>query len=175
MKRIRIFLFCGTLFAVVSAINAQGPKEEPAVRKVLDDFHETLRARDFKTFGQCFAADAEFVNVTATLAKGRDEIVKMHERAMNIVYKGIDFRSLEAKTPEPVVTVRFLRPDVAIAHIQPVPGANPAAEAAAAAMHVQRLKDSRGVMIFVLSKHDGTWLIDSAQNSVWGLVPAAPK
>jgi uncharacterized protein (TIGR02246 family) len=166
---------CALLLAAGSALNAQDhPRDEQAVRKVLLDFHEALVGRDFKAFGQCLADDAEFVNVTATLAKGREEIVKMHERAMDVVYKDIDFKALEAQMPEPVVTVRFLRADVVIAHTQPVQGDNPAGDRAAAAMHVQRSKDSRQVMISVLSKHGGKWLIDAVQNTVWGLAPTAP-
>ena len=169
-------MVCAALLGAGSAMNAEDrPQEEQAVRKVLQDFHEALAARDFKAFGQCLADDAEFVNVTATLAKGRDEIVEMHERAMNVVYKDIDFKALEAKMPEPVVTVRFLRPDVAIAHTRPVQGDSPAADAAAAAMHVQRSKDSRQVMISVLSKHGGKWLIDAVQNTVSGLAPTPAK
>jgi uncharacterized protein (TIGR02246 family) len=176
MKLIRILLVCASLSGTVRVVDAQGPREDQAIRKVLRDFHDALNARDFKKFGECLADDAEFVNVTATLAKGRDEIVKMHERALNVVYKGIDFKALEANTPEPVVTIRFIRPDVAIVHSQIAPGDSQAAEAAAAAMHMQKPgKDSRQVVISVLSKHGDKWLIDSAQNTVWGLAPTAPK
>jgi uncharacterized protein (TIGR02246 family) len=174
MKLTSIFAMCLALGAT-GAINAQtNLTEEQAVRKVLQDFHQALNARDFKAFGDCLADDAEFVNVTATYAKGRDEIVKMHERAMNVVYKDIDFKALEAEMPGPVETIRFLRPDVAIAHSE-IAGDCPPCDAAAAAMHVQRPKDSRQVMISVLSKHGGKWLIDAVQNTVGGIVPAAPK
>jgi uncharacterized protein (TIGR02246 family) len=112
-------------------------------------------ARDFTAFGQFFAEDAEFVNVSARYAKGRDEIVK-----------------LQAKMPQPVLTVRFLRPDIAIVHMEVAPGDCPPCAAAAAAMRQKPGKDSREVMSWVLSKHGGRWLIDAAQNTVWGLVPA---
>lgn len=142
--------------------------EEQAVRKLLREAHAALNERDLKAFGQCFAGDAEFVNVTASYAKGREEIVKMHERAVNVVFKDVDFKSLEAKTPEPVTTIRFLRPDVAIAHIQLDPGDCPPCAAAAAAMHNPKPgKGSRQVMSWVVSKHGDRWLIDAAQNTVW--------
>jgi uncharacterized protein (TIGR02246 family) len=169
-------LVCAVLTGAVSVIHAQGNAEdERTVRKVLRDVHDALSARDLKAFGQFFAEDAEFVNVSASYAKGREEIVKMHDRAVNVVFKGIDFKALEAKAPEPVVTLRFLRPDVAIAHIQLDPGDCPPCAAAAAAMHNQPpAKGSRQVMTWVLSKHEDRWLIDSGQNTVWGLVPAPP-
>jgi uncharacterized protein (TIGR02246 family) len=177
MKLTPIFVMCVALFGAAGAINGQtNPKEEQAVRKVLRDFHEVMNARDLKAFAQFFAEDAEFVNVTATYAKGRDAIVKMHDRAFNVVFKDVDFKSLDAKMPEPVVTIRFLRPDIAIVHNQIDPGDCPPCAAAAAAMGMPKPgKDSRQVMIFVLSKHAGNWLIDAVQTTVWGLVPPAPQ
>jgi uncharacterized protein (TIGR02246 family) len=176
MNPITVRVLCGVLLIAVRIVNAQGgSQEEQAVRKVLRDFHDAQAARDFEAFSQCLAEDAEFVNVSATYAKGRDEIVKMHERAMNVVFKGIDFKSLEAMMAEPIVTVRFLRPDVAIVHYQVDPGDCPPCAAAAAAMHSQPPgKGSRQVMTWVLSKHGDRWLIDSGQNTVWGLVPEPP-
>jgi uncharacterized protein (TIGR02246 family) len=92
MKPITIGVVCTALLGAVSVINAQGSVEdEQAVRKVLRDVHATLSARDLKAFGDFFAEDAEFVNVSASYAKGREEIIRMHDRAVNVVFKGIDF------------------------------------------------------------------------------------
>jgi uncharacterized protein (TIGR02246 family) len=154
--------------------------DEQAVRKVLRDVHNAQNERDFKAFGQFFAEDAEWVNVSATYVKGRDEIVKLHERALNGVFKDIDFKALEAKMPEPVVVLRFLRPDVVIAHIQQDPGDCPPCAAASAAMRARDgqapaapAKGSRQVSSLVLSKHDGRWLIDRGQVTVW-MAPVTP-
>ena len=100
----------------------------------------------------------------------------MHDRAVNVVFKDIDFKALEAKMPEPTPTIRFLRPDVAIVHIQVDPGDCPPCAAASAAMHQPPpRKGSRQVMSWVLSKHGDEWLIDLGQNTVWSLVTAPPK
>jgi len=176
MKTVRILMVCATLAA--GALQAQSnTAEEQAIRKVLRGMHDALDARDFKAFGQFFAEDAEFVNVTATLAIGRDAIVELHIRSQNGVFKGIDWKSLEAQMPERVVSIRFLRPDVAIAHVQLDPGDCPPCAAAATAMHAPKpAKGSRQVMSSVLSKHGDQWLIDLVQNNVWIRpdTPAAP-
>jgi uncharacterized protein (TIGR02246 family) len=173
MKPIQIVTVYAALLGGVIIMNAQrSGDDEQAVRKVLHDVFEAQNVRDLKAFGQFFALDAEFVNVTATYAKGRDEIVRMHDRAMNVVFKDVDFKSLLATTPEPVYAVRFLRPDVAIVHYQVDPAECPPCAAASAAMHGPKPgKGSRQVMSWVLSKHGGQWLIDSVQNTVW-IVPA---
>ena len=181
MKSMALLAACAAVLGSANAIRAQGNAgDEQAVRQVLRNVREAQSARDFKKFGQFFAEDAEFVNVSATYAKGRDAVVKMHERALNGVFKNVDFKALEAQMPEPSLAVRFLRPDVAIVHMELAPGECPPCRAAAEAMHMAPPnKDARQVMIWVLSKHDGQWLIDAAQNTVSGLTPnppaAAPK
>ena len=177
MKRtLSVAAVCAVVLSQAIAQRMAG--DEQAVLKVLRDFREALSARDLKALGQTLAEDAEFVNVSGSYAKGREEIVKMHERAVNVVFKDIDFKALEAKNPEPAMTIRFLRPDVAIVHIQIDPADCPPCAAASAAMHQpQPGKGSRQVMGWVVSKHGDQWLIDAGQNTVW-IVPtprAAPK
>ncbi len=169
MKIVRLLTVCATLAAGAGALQAQSSAaEEQAIRKVLRRMSDALDARDFKAFGQFFAEDAEFVNVTATLAKGRDAIVELHVKSQNGVFKGIDWKSFEAQMPERVIAVRFLRPDVAIAHNQLDPGECPPCIAASAAMRGPKpTKGSRQVMSCVLSKHGDQWLIDLVQNNVW--------
>ena len=169
MKTIRLLVAGAMLAASAGALQAQGSAaDEQAIRKVFKGFMDALNAHDFKTFGQFFAEDAEFVNVTATLAKGREAIVELHVRSQNGVFKGIDWKSLEAQMPERVVSIRFLRPDVAITHTQLDPGDCPPCAAASAAMHAPKpAKGSRQVMSSVLSKHGDQWLIDLVQNNVW--------
>jgi uncharacterized protein (TIGR02246 family) len=181
MKSTPITLLFGALLANPFAIKAQpNAADEQAIRKVLRDTSNAQSGRDFKAFGQFFAEDAEFVNVSATYAKGRDEIVKLHEKALYGVFKDIDFKALTAKMPEPVVVLRFLRPDVVIAHIQQDPGDCPPCAAASAAMRSRDgqapaapVKGSRQVNSWVLSKHDGRWLIDNVQVTVW-MAPVTP-
>jgi uncharacterized protein (TIGR02246 family) len=164
---------CAVMLSTTSRLKAQTMSDEQAVRKVLQDFHDALNARDLKAFDKLFAEDAEFVNVSASYAKGREEIIKMHDRAVNVVFKDVDFKALP-KGPEPVTTIRFLRPDVAIVHMQVDPANCPGCAAASAAMHQpQPGKGSQQVMVWVVSKHGDRWLIDLGQNTV-RIVPASP-
>ena len=70
----RIFSVVSVFAAVLGAasgLNAQRvADDEQAVRKVLRDVHATLSARDLKAFGQLFAEDAEFVNVSGVIREG---------------------------------------------------------------------------------------------------------
>lgn len=169
MKTARLLMTYATLAAIAGGLHAQrSAADEQAIRKVLRGMADALNARDFKAFGEFFANDADFVNVTASLARGRDEIVKLHATSQNGVFKDVDFKSLEAQMPERVITVRFLRPDVAIAQNQLDPGECPPCIAAAEAMHAPKpAKGSRQMMSVVLSKHGNQWLIDLVQNNVW--------
>jgi uncharacterized protein (TIGR02246 family) len=63
---------------LVPAANAQGQSPDEAVTRALGCFADGWNRHDMTAFGQCFAADADFVNVTAQWWKGRSAIQKNH-------------------------------------------------------------------------------------------------
>jgi uncharacterized protein (TIGR02246 family) len=109
-------------------------------------FAETWNQHDMTAMATLFAEDADFVNVVGMYWKGRDQIRQEHA-----------IRS---------VTVRFVNPDVALAHIK-------------WALEGDRDPDGtsrprrEGVMSWVVTKREGEWQIASSHNTN-ARQPAAP-
>jgi ketosteroid isomerase-like protein len=101
--------------------------DEHAVTQAIHCFPDTWNRRDMAAFGQCFAADADFVNVTAIWWKGRPAIEKNHAFLLGT----IDASETMDVTLEPrlygvfkdttltftVHEVRFLRPEIGLARV----------------------------------------------------------
>ena len=139
------------------------PNDTDVVRKAVEGFATAWNHHDMDAFGQLFAPDADFVNVTGVLMKGREGIQMHHAWSHGAIPKttqvpgtlaanyGI-FKNSTMKFD--AVDVRFLRGDVALAHVK-----------------WKLLGDTRtsiprrGVFLFVLTRGKGGWQIASAQNT----------
>jgi len=138
------------------------PNESEDVRKAVAGFATTWNAHDMDAFGKLFAPDADFVNVGGLRMVGRQDIQLHHAWSHgaisketfpngNPAYYGI-FKHSTMKFNQ--VDVRFLRKDVAIALV-----------------NFELLGDARtptprlGMLLFVLTRQDGGWLIAAAQNT----------
>jgi len=122
------------------------------VEFVLSSLIESWNRRDVKTLASYFAEDADFVNVLGTRMQGRTVIEAQHKR----LHEGI-FRHTVLR--EVATTVRFVRDDVAVAHLQwemtgaePVPGWN-----------VPELR--RGIFSYILVRQNDGWRITAAHNT----------
>lgn len=144
--------------------HAQAVPDVAPIRHTVAMFADAWNRHDMKAFGQLFAPDADFVNVQGVWWKGRAEIELHHAYSHGTISKS------EAATLNPQlrhygmfrhstmafqsITVRLIRPDLAIAHVS------------------WRLTgDSRttvartGMLTFVLAPTNGRWLIVAAQNT----------
>ena len=72
---------------------------------------DAWNAHDGKAFATPFAADADYVVVNGTYIKGRDAIEQGHTQIFTTFYK-------ESRNAATFKGVRFLRPDVAVAHVE---------------------------------------------------------
>jgi uncharacterized protein (TIGR02246 family) len=108
------------LFAVATAVLAAplsaGPpkvvhREEATIRRMATRFAETWNAHDMDAMAALFAEDADFVNVAGMHWRGRRQIRDEHARLHELQFKN------STLTVERV-TVRFLEPGVALAHIE---------------------------------------------------------
>ncbi len=134
------------------------------VRNVVAGFATSWDRHDMDAFGKLFAPDAEFVNVAGDLWTGRQSIQAQHAYAHGVIpvdspgftdadrpYYGI-FKGSTMKFDQ--IDVRFLRNDVAVAHV-----------------HWELLGDARtrnprrGMFLYVLTRESGTWYIAVAQNT----------
>lgn len=143
-------------FALASAAHAQtaadspgakdSAQDEAAIRAVVRAVEAAWNAHDGKAFAAPFAADADYVVVNGTYLKGREAIERGHTQIFTTFYK-------ESRNAATVKGVRFLRPDVAVAHIEwnmePRPGADRA----------------RALNTMVMTKEGGTWSIAAFHNT----------
>jgi uncharacterized protein (TIGR02246 family) len=153
MKRIATALFLTFTLAVVAhAQPAAGPgsssQDEAAVRAIVRSVQDAWNAHDGKAFAAAFAADADYVVVNGTYVKGREEIERGHAQIFSTIYK-------DSRNAATVRGVRFLRPDVALAHVE----WNLEFKSGGETMKAQ------AVNTLVLTKDGGRWSIAAFQNT----------
>jgi ketosteroid isomerase-like protein len=137
------------------------PNNEEAVRQVVSGFVDAWNHHDMEAFGKLFTPDADFVNVAGAWWQGREAIQMHHAYSHGTIpadtqgeplpYYGI-FKTSTLRFTQ--MDVRFLRKDVAVVHVS-----------------MELLGDTRtpnprhSTATFVLTRHDGKWLIAAAQNT----------
>ncbi len=124
-------------------------QKEQDVRKVLANFVDIWNRSEVKTsFGKLFTSDADFVVLSGTYLKGRDEIVAHHTK----IRTGIHGDSHLVWNP---VRVKFIRPEVATAEV---------------ATEITFGGEKRNTFAtIVLVQENSQWLIASMENTmVWG-------
>jgi uncharacterized protein (TIGR02246 family) len=152
MQSLSAILVCAVVFAGSVATWAQiNAKEEAAVRGVVSNFAESWNRPGMPGFSDLFTDDADFVVITGKWLKGRTEIVSYHKDLLETLYKGSHL------TPD-AVTVRFLQPDVAVAH---------------ANWDVSYTRDGieqkrTALMTLTFTKQAGKWQIAAAHNTLTG-------
>ena len=82
-------------------------EDEAAIRELFDRSENAWERADPDLFASVFAEDADFINITATPLRGRQEIAEHHARLWATIYKG-------SKGIRGPMRVRFIRPDVAL-------------------------------------------------------------
>ena len=115
----RIKLLAVAVIAFVSlgvlASNAQTPQnsstDEAAIRQIVQQVQDGWNAHDGKAFAAPFAPDADYVVVNGMNLKGREIIEKGHTAIFTTIYK-------DSRNVGTVKSIRFLRPDVAVVHIE---------------------------------------------------------
>lgn len=158
------------LFAVVvllpfvpanSALAA--PTDEAGVRNVVAGFATAWNNHDMDSFGKLFAPDADFVNVTGILMKGRQEIQAHHAWSHGAIPESTHvphtlpknygiFKNSRMKFD--AIDVRFLQMDVALAHVNWELSGD-----------ARSSTPRRGVFLFVLTRGNQGWQIATAQNT----------
>lgn len=86
-------------------------KDEDAIRQVVKQVEDGWNAHDGKAFAAPFATDADYVVVNGMRVTGREEIEKGHTGIFTTIYK-------DSHNVATVKSVRFLRPDVAVVHVE---------------------------------------------------------
>jgi uncharacterized protein (TIGR02246 family) len=124
--------------------------DEAAVRAIVNGFEVAWNNHDMDAFAMLFAADADFVNVIGQRWIGRDAIKKAHAASHATLFKTSTLKIEDT-------TIRFLKPDVAIARsVWTLSGLT---------NNGQIAPNRTGILTHVLVKADGHWLIAVSQNT----------
>ncbi len=114
LKSLALIVFAFLSFGALAS-NAQTPQssstDEAALRQIVQQVQDGWNAHDGKAFAAPFATDADYVIVNGMKIKGREEIEKGHTQIFTTIYK-------DSHNVGTVKSVRFLRPDVAVVHVE---------------------------------------------------------
>jgi uncharacterized protein (TIGR02246 family) len=99
-----------SIFGGASQSHAQNPgtpEDEAYLRAIIVKITDAFNRHETKASSQLYAPDADFVNVAGQLTRGPAEIEKFGAAAHSTRLKDATIKTLN-------VTIRFIRPDVAI-------------------------------------------------------------
>jgi uncharacterized protein (TIGR02246 family) len=142
-----IFLLSGPAFGQTRAVNP----DEAAIRRMATRFAETWNEHDMDGMADLFSDDADFVNVGGERLHGRQRIRDVHAQRHRMQFR-------ESVLTIQTVVVRFLEPDVAVAHIAWDLKGDRDADGTSRAPR-------QGLVSWVVTKRQGTWRIESAHNT----------
>jgi uncharacterized protein (TIGR02246 family) len=126
-------------------------EEEKAVTAVVQGFADAWNRHDMDALANLFAEDADFVNVRGARWIGRPAIKGNHAAAHATIFKTSELHIQDT-------SVRFLKPDVAIARsLWELTGLTAGSGTTAPPRH--------GILTHVLMKVKGKWLIEVTQNT----------
>jgi uncharacterized protein (TIGR02246 family)/steroid delta-isomerase-like uncharacterized protein len=134
---------------------AQSPSihnDEVGIRKIIAETTEAFNRHDAKAFTRYYTRDAELVTVRGERMKGAAEIEKGLAKIFATRAKGVTLKTLD-------ISVRFIKPDVAVAHVT-----NELSGLASAAGEL--LPPHLELSIRVLVKDQGRWLVTAFHNTI---------
>jgi|ERR1700722_487752 len=154
--RMTIFLFAGisSILAAATHGSAQSNvtgEDETAIRSVIVDMTNGFNNHDSVAASRMYTEDADFTNVTGRQAKGAAEIEKF-------LASGFKTRLRAATQETKDVTVRFIRPDVAIVHVTNQISGFLAADGSTEASHNE-------LSLRVFQKQNGMWRVVAFHNT----------
>jgi uncharacterized protein (TIGR02246 family) len=120
--------------------------DEAAIRSAVQQIQDGWNAHDGKAFAAPFAPDADYVIVNGRFAKGREAIEAGHVWIFSTIYK-------DSHNVGTVKSIRFLRPDVAVVHVEWNMVIQPGAE------------NNPAMATMVMTKDGGNWSIAAFQNT----------
>ncbi len=130
------------------------PADRSAIEAIVGGLEAAWNGGDGGRFGAAFAADADFVTIRAEHSRGREAIAAGHEAIFRTIYAG-------SRNRYSVESLRLLRPDVALVHVDSV---LEAPSGPLAGRHTAKFSA-------VLTREAGGWQIASLHNT---LTPPAP-
>jgi uncharacterized protein (TIGR02246 family) len=148
---IKILVTFAFLVLAFSSVDASQQADESEIRRIQARWDDAWNRHDIKALGALVAEDIRFVNVAGNVLNGRDEFEKLQTRTHATQFKD----SVRTVTG---TDIKFLTPEIAVAHVQ---------------WGMKGDKDAdgtprpprNGVMMQVLVKRSGAWIIVAVQNT----------
>lgn len=142
--------FLSIFFALTAAVCLAQNNDEKEIKELQDRQATAWNEHDATAYANLFTADGEVVNVVGWWWKDRKEIETKLKAAFAFVFK-------ESKLTITDVSIRIIKPDIAIAHVQwTMTGAKTPPNIP---------EPKQGTQLQVLKKQEGRWLIFSFQNT----------
>lgn len=168
MQRISILAIMTAMGIIVlgyvATVEAQRTLEqanEDAIKQVIVEMTTGFNSHDGRAASLMYAPDAKLVTVRGEVMNGRAEIEKglssiFATRAKNAMHRTLD------------VSVRFIRPDVALAHVTNELSGLVAPDG-------QELPAHQELSLRVFTKDDGQWRVAAFQNTMIRPFATTPK
>jgi uncharacterized protein (TIGR02246 family) len=135
---------------------AQTPEDETAIRNIVNDEIVAWNKGDAVAYSRHFAADGTFTNITGQFFTGYDAFLEQHE----VIFQG---RFKQTTLQQDVVSLKFLRPDVAVIEVlTAVAGVAPAQLAQGTAPDAKGRLRTR--LLQVVAKQRGDWKVVAYHN-----------
>lgn len=153
VTRLRPLAIALAACALAATVRAAAPPDSPsaddaAVRENVRQMEAGWNAKSGALFAKPFAEDADYVVINGTHIRGREAIDKGHQRIFDTVFK-------DSTLALSVKQVRFLRPDVAVVHVD---GRNTVKQAGEARVW-------NAIITLVMVRDGGAWKITAFQNT----------
>jgi uncharacterized protein (TIGR02246 family) len=136
--------------AVAGPAPAQRDDDRAEIRRVAMRQADTWNRHDAKAYAALFTEDCDVVNVLGWWWRGRAELERKLTEAFRFVFR-------DSRLTISDVNTRFIRPDVAVAH---VPWTMVGARTPAGVPEPRQ-----GIQTLVFTKQSGQWLIAAFQNT----------
>jgi uncharacterized protein (TIGR02246 family) len=126
--------------------------ERERVASLVEEVEQAWNTHDMRRFADCFAADADFVNVLGQWLQGREEIERTHTRVHETIFA-------DSRMELQLASVRDVGPGIQVAHVKWRMTGH-------AVGGPQRTMEPRtGLFSWVLRQREGTQEIVSSHNT----------
>jgi uncharacterized protein (TIGR02246 family) len=95
---------------LATQLGAQTASDDAAIRGIVQDEIAAWNQGDAAAYSRHFAADGTFTNITGQFFTGYDAFLKQHE----VIFQG---RFKQTKLQQDIVSLKFVRPDVAVVEV----------------------------------------------------------
>jgi len=142
------------------------PDDERAVRTLISGWETAWNASDSVKFSLIMADDVEFVSILGDRYHGRDIVERGHRHIFDTIYQG-------SRVTCTIETIRFVRPDVALAIMhQKIVSRLPPGAIAMTSRQMQlsdKMHENEARATITLAKDRGHWHVVAVHNT--GVAP----